>query len=153
MVTHQTGGVKGSRQGSEYAVHTIPITFADLTAVAKKLLTIAPVLNPSPGVAVFEPMMYRISAIIDTAFNPATSEVLAVGANATSYNDSIAAFDLTAAAGTNATQAANSIKLVKADTDIFAVPTIVGAQATAGLAYVIIEVWGVNVNAPTNQGS
>lgn len=153
MLTHQTGGIKGTRLGSVMVVHTIPITFADLTAVAKKLLTIAPVLNPSPGIAVFEPIAYEISAIIDTAFNPATSEVLAVGANATSYNDSIATFDLTGAAGTNATQAANPIKLCKADTDIFAVPTIVGAQATAGLAYVIIKVYGVNVNAPTNQGS
>lgn len=152
MNTHNTGGIKGNRQGTSLIVHTIPITFADLTAVAKKLLTIAPVIN-SNGVGVFEPQCYRINAIIDIAFNPQTSEVLAVGANATSYNDSIAAFDLTAAAGTNATQAANPIKRVTADTDIFAVPTIVGNPPTAGVAYVIIEVWGVNVTQPTNQGS
>lgn len=153
MLTHQTGGIKGSRLGTVMVVHTIPITFADLTAVAKKLLTIAPVLNPSPGVAVFEPIAFEIFGIIDTAFNPGTSETLAVGVTGTAYTDAIAAFDLTGAAGANATQAANPIKLAKADTDIFAVPTIVGAQPTAGLAYVIIKVYGVNVNAPTNQGS
>lgn len=133
-------------------VHTIPVTFLDLTAVAKKLLTIAPIYNPSPGVAVFEPEMYVIDAIVEIANNAVTSAALAVGAVGGTYVDSIAAFDMKGAAGANATRAANPIKLVTADTDIFALPTIVGT-VTAGKCHVIIQVWGVNVNEPTNQGS
>lgn len=153
MNTHGTGGTKGTRLGTHMMVHTIPVTFADLTAVAKKLLTIAPIYNPSPGVGVFEPQHFRISAVIREQNNIATTAALAVGVVGAAYTDAIAAFDMKGAVGVNATQAANPIKLAIADTDIFAVPTLGGATGTAGKVDVIIEVWGVNLTEPTNQGS
>lgn len=151
MNSHLTGGIKGTRLGTDVVTHTIPVTFADLTAVAKKLLTIAPVYNPTPGIGVFEPQMYVIDAVVEIPNNAATSAALAVGAVGGTYVDSIAAFDMKGAAGANATRAANPIKLVSADTDIFALPTIVGAP-TAGKCHVIIQIWGVNIVEPTNQG-
>lgn len=152
MNSHATGPIRGTRLGCEVVTHTIPFTFSDLTAIAKKLLTISPILNPSPGVAVFEPEMFTVDVVIETQFNPGTSETLNVGTTPATYVDSINAFNLVQAIGTNATRAANPIKLVLADTDVFAIPTIVGAQPTAGKAHVIITVWGVNINEPTNQG-
>lgn len=152
MLSHQSGGIKGTRLGSPNVVHTIPVTFADATAVAKKLLTISPQFSASPGTAVFEPVFFRINAVIEIANDAGTSAALAVGTNSTSYNNAIAAFDMKGAVGANATQAANPVKMALADTDIYAVPTIVGSP-TVGKVHVIVEVWGGNINEPTNQGS
>lgn len=145
MTEHNSGGAKGTRQGCIHIMHTVPVTFADLTAVAKKLLTIAG--------TVANPMYFRISAVVRIQNNIATTAALAVGVTGATYVDAIAAFDMKGAVGANATQAANPIKLATADVDVYALPTLGGATGTAGVVDVIIEVWDANVGEPTNQGS
>lgn len=125
-------------------MHTVPVTFLDQSAVAKKLLTI----NGSAT----QPMYFRISAVVRVQSNASITAALAVGVIGVTYVDAIAAFDMKSAVGVNATQAGNPIKLALVDTDIFAVPTI-GGSATIGITDVIIEVWDANINEPTNQGS
>lgn len=151
MITHQSGAIAGDRKGSEIAVHTFPFSFADPTAVAKFLGRIHVennVQNVTAG-TVFEPVIAEVYTIIDVANDAATSATLSVGFTAATYTDFVNATNTKAATQTVSTK---KELLLKADTDLYMLPTYVGTP-TVGSGYVVVKLWGVNVTAPNNQSA
>lgn len=144
---HAVGGVKGTRLGGLQVAQSFPMTFADVTGVAKKLCTIVGTVQ--------EPMAFRIdSAVLMTAFNGTVTVVLSAGIVGAGYTDMINAQDVRTGVtlGTNLTLAANPVKIVTADTDLYALITEGGTDSTAGLAYINVEIWPINLNEPTTTG-
>ncbi len=113
------------------------VTFADATAVARKL-------GQTIRATSAEPIAYRVTVINVVASNAATSHALAVGITGSAYTDIIAAADLKAAVGTNTAAGSNPIRIARADTEIYIKPTIVGTP-TAGEALVCVETWPVEI--------
>lgn len=145
MHSHITGGITGTRLGTIQPVQSVPITFADATGVAKKLLTIS--------ASTLKPTAFRLKGVvIITANDAVTSATLSIGITGAGYTDLMNAQDLKGTAGTNMTLAANPIVVVTADTDIYAISTYVGTP-TAGRADAFIEMWEVNRTEPNAQGA
>lgn len=142
---HASGGIAGTRPGGLQVCQSFPMTFADVTGVAKKLCTIAGTIQ--------EPMAFRIdSAVLMTAFNGSVSVVLSAGIVGAGYIDMINAQDVRTGVtlGTNLTLAANPVKIVTVNTDVYALITEGGTDSSAGLAYINVEIWPVNVTEPTS---
>lgn len=106
------------------------VTASDATAVAKKLGTI----NVPTGKAV----AYQVVVVNRVVSDAATSHALAVGVVGATYNDIIAAANLKSAVGTNTVAGSNPVRIATSNTDLFALPTIVGSP-TVGEAWVYVE--------------
>lgn len=128
MHNHASGA--GSKLGGTPITHSKRILFSDPTAVAIPLVT----LTASPA----EPTYFVVTVVNSVASNAATSHTLAVGVTGAAYTDIVAAANLKSAAGTNTAAGSNPIRVITADTTIYAVPTIVGAT-TAGECHVLVE--------------
>lgn len=151
MLTHETGALKGSRRGSVMVLHAFPFSFADTTAVAKFLCTIHVennIQNVTAG-TVFEPLLVNVYTVIDVANDAATSATLSVGYTGATYTDFVNATNTKAATQTISTK---KQLLLKADTDLYMLPTYVGTP-TVGSGYVIVEAFGINITAPNNQSA
>lgn len=82
----------------------------------------------------------RCNVIIMTAFNAATTNVLTVGQNATSYNDIVAAADVDETTlGETAVLTGAKLDLSGGDAQPFVKYTQTGTAATTGKARIIIE--------------
>lgn len=73
-----------------------------------------------------------IVARVTTAFNAATTNVLTVGTNATSYNNLVASGNVTNTVNTSTRVTTGLGLIMAADSDLFATFTQTGAAATAG---------------------
>ncbi len=146
MQSHESGGITGTRLGAKSVIHTIPITFADVSGVAKLGLTLKGTVH-NPGA-------FRIlGAVVKAPFNNSVTSTLSVGIVGAGFTDMINAQDLKAAAGTNITLAASPIKVVTADTEMKSIVTNAGGTApTVGATDVFVEVWESNLKEPTPQG-
>ena len=79
---------------------------------------------------------------VATAFNAATTNVVTVGTNATSYNNIVASADVdetTIALTKGIKPTGTALGPLAADTQVFAMYTQTGTAATAGTAYVVIS--------------
>lgn len=143
MQTHGTGKIVGTRQGSYPTIHSIPVDpLLNLTAVPNKFLTI----EATPG----QPAAYRVSLLIETAAVGTTASIIVgvASGGTTILNGS----DLKAAAGTEypATTDRVPLRTTQANVDLWFTPTLVAI--TAGRAFLIVEVWELNVKQATTQG-
>lgn len=147
MQDHATGKVTGNRQGSLQTAQTFSFTYGvDTSAAAKKLCTIQATTD--------QPALYRVTAVVGTAFDSAVSATLSVGTDSggsPAYSNNLSAVDAKAAAPTNYVNA-NPWRKVTADTDLYGVLTLSGAT-TAGQVDVIVEIIELNVLEPTPLGS
>lgn len=73
-----------------------------------------------------------IVARVVTAFNAATTNVLTVGTNATSFNNLVASGNVTNTAATSSRVTTGMGLIIAADSDVFATFTQTGTAATAG---------------------
>lgn len=152
MITHQSGAIYGNRKGSELAVHTFPVFFSDPSGTAKQLGTFHVDQITNDGTPL-EPIVLECEIICDTQDNSATSATLAVGFTSAAFGDFFATYNMKTAVAKSVTPGTVAQKLYfTGDVTIFALPTRVGAP-TAGLFYVKISAYGVNINAIDNQNS
>lgn len=86
----------------------------------------------------------QVMVQIVVAFNGGSTNVLLVGANATTYNDIVAAGDVdeTTLGVTPVTRALGGALFVSAAKDIFAIYTQTGTPATAGQAVIVVTYEG-----------
>lgn len=137
MQTHSSGAIKGTRQGAEVVAQSFQLDFANnLTGVDIKLLTVE--------ASATKPVGIRTRAVVVVADNSGTSATLSVG-TAAAGTQILSAVDIKAAAGTNYAPT-NNVIVVVADTDIYALKTLVGTAATAGKVAIFVELFEVNVN-------
>jgi hypothetical protein len=94
-----------------------------------------------PALASIQWVMVKIK----TAFNAATTNVLTVGQNATSYNDMVAAADVLEGSTGSYMVLRGADLTLSADTLPFVKYTQSGTAATAGVAEIVIA-YTVNVN-------
>jgi len=77
---------------------------------------------------------------IDVVFNAATTNVLTVGQNSSSYNDIVASGDVDETAlGTTAVVKGGALGALAADTQVFIKYTQTGTPATTGKATVVLQ--------------
>lgn len=144
MFSHGTGGALGTRQGTNVNTQSFSLDFVNnLTAVNLKLCSIK--------ASVAKPVALTTRAVIVTADNSGTSATLSIG-TASGGTQILNAVDLKGTAGVNY-EPTNKTLILVADTDIYAVKTLVGTAATAGQIVVSLAMHEVNVKQPTNQGS
>lgn len=142
MNNHANGGIAGTRQGCFPVVHSFRMLFGtNPTATPIKLCTVkATAQNPA---------RIRVRAVVGVASDAATTATLSVG-TASSGTQFLNAVNIKAAAQTNYAPT-NDTMVVTADTDIWGLRTITGAE-TVGTAWILVEVSDLNVNQPTAQG-
>lgn len=152
MISHQTGAIYGNRKGSEMAVHTFPVLFSNPTAVPIQLATFHVEQITNDGTPL-EPIVLEVEILCDTQDNSATSATLAVGFTSAAYGDFFATYNMKTAVAKSVTPGAVAAKLYfTSDVTLFALPTRVGTP-TAGLFYVKVSCYGVNINVTDNQNS
>ena len=149
MQSHGTGALRGTRQGSYPVRHSASIKRGEnvaWTTVNTKLFTV-------DGTAA-NPVAYRVSLVVGTAFNPTGTATTALGTSS-GGTQLLTASNVKAAAGTNyAPAAAADIKIATSAVDIWA-STVVsahGSEFTAGEVFVILELFEINLKATSEQG-
>lgn len=144
MQTHGSGPIRGTRPGAYGFNHSALIeATVNLSGVSKKLFTIDATTQ--------NPVAYRTRVVIDVANNAATTATLAIGTSSGGAQV-LAASDIKQTAGINIAPAATAeIRIATSATEIFATATYVGTP-TLGRAYVLIEMWDLNINLTTDQG-
>lgn len=75
---------------------------------------------------------------VETVFNAATTNVLTVGQNSSSYNDMVAAGDVNEASATGTMVLRGADLTLSSDTDVFAKYTQSGTAATTGKAVIVV---------------
>lgn len=139
--THNTGAIKGSRNGSEVVQHSgVYTSAANLSGVSQKLITI--VASPA------QPAYLRLTVFVNLAFvNGANASTLSVGTTSGGTN-LLNAVDMKVSPGTNYVTN-GPVKVFTTDTDIWVTRTDTATAASAGEVFVMADVAEINVKPPT----